>query len=52
MEPLLMIDVVSVVMELPGVVVESDDEDDETDDAGWTPLLVKRKGTSSVKCSN
>lgn len=49
-EPLLIMEVVSVVIEPLGVVVERDETDpDETDEVGFTMVFMKRTGTSSVK---
>ena len=48
-EPLLAIDAANVVMEPLGVVVDDEDEDDETDEAVLLTAFVKRRGTSSVK---
>ena len=51
-EALLIIDVVSVVIEPLGVVVDKDDADvDDTDDVGLTIVFINRTGTSLVKWS-
>lgn len=52
MEPLPITEVPSVVIELPGVLLASDDDDEDTDDEGLPRLFVNLNGTSSVKCSN
>lgn len=49
-EPLLIIDVVNVVIEPLGVVVDNEETDE--DDVGLIIVFIKRTGTSSVKWSN